>query len=214
MIWDFGGVILTSPFEAFARYERQLGIPEGSIRKINATNPDTNAWALLERSDVSLDQFAALFEGEAREILGSDGSKISGHRVIELLAGEIRPQMVEALHRCRKAGFPIACLTNNISGKKAEGDDERQRRVTEVMTIFDHVVESSKIGARKPEPAAYLATCEVLGVEPTACVFLDDLGINLKPARALGMATIKVIDPDVALDELSELLGVDLRDRA
>jgi putative hydrolase of the HAD superfamily len=211
VIWDFGGVILTSPFEAFARYEHELGLPEGLIRQVNATNPDANAWAKLERAEVSVAGFAKLFEAEARALSDHPAvTDVSGSRIVELLAGEIRPQMVEALRRCRAAGLPIACLTNNISGA-GTGDDERRAMVADVMALFDHVVESSKIGARKPEPAAYLATCELLGVEPAACVFLDDLGINLKPARALGMTTIKVIDPDDALDELSTVLGFPLR---
>jgi putative hydrolase of the HAD superfamily len=211
VIWDFGGVILTSPFEAFARYERELGIPEGFIRSVNATNPDDNAWAKLERAEVDVAGFGRLFENEAKALSKDPAvAAISGRRVIELLSGEIRPQMVEALRRCRAAGLPQACLTNNISGVGSRNVD-RQAALDDVMAIFDHVVESSKIGVRKPEPAAYLATCNLLGVEPSACVFLDDLGINLKPARALGMTTIKVIDPNVALDELSAVLGISLR---
>jgi putative hydrolase of the HAD superfamily len=211
VIWDFGGVILTSPFEAFARYERELGIPVGFIRSVNATNPDDNAWAKLERAEVDVDGFARLFEKEARTLSNDPTvSAISGARVIGLLSGDIRPQMV-ALRRCRAAELQQACLTNNISGVGTR-NAERQAAIDDVMNIFDHVVESSKIGARKPEPAAYLATCELLGIEPAGCVFLDDLGINLKPARALGMTTIKVADPSAALDELSELLALSLRD--
>jgi putative hydrolase of the HAD superfamily len=211
VIWDFGGVILTSPFEAFARYERELGIPEGFIRSVNATNPDDNAWAKLERAEVDVTGFARLFKKEANSLSNDPAvSAISGNRVIALLSGDVRPQMVEALRRCRAAGLPQACLTNNISGV-GRRDDARQREIDTVMSLFDHVVESSKIGARKPEPAAYLATCELLGVEPSVCVFLDDLGINLKPARALGMTTIKVVNPDEALDELSQVLGLELR---
>jgi putative hydrolase of the HAD superfamily len=213
VIWDFGGVILTSPFEAFARYEREIGLPDGFIRKVNATNPDDNAWAQLERNEIDVAGFGLLFESEARALSDhSATAKITGTHVIELLAGEVRPQMVEALRRCRAAGLPIACLTNNIvATNDGASATARSKQVAEVMALFDHVVESSKIGVRKPEPGAYLATCELLGVEPAACVFLDDLGINLKPARALGMTTIKVVDPDVALDELSDVLGFALR---
>jgi putative hydrolase of the HAD superfamily len=213
VIWDFGGVILTSPFEAFARYEHEIGLPEGFIRKVNATNPDGNAWAQLERNEIDVAGFGLLFESEARAISDHPAvAKVSGTHVIELLAGEIRPQMVEALRRCRAAGLPIACLTNNIVAvREHDRATARSKQVADVMALFDHVVESSKIGVRKPEPGAYLATCELLGVEPSACVFLDDLGINLKPARALGMTTIKVLDPDVALDELSGVLGFNLR---
>jgi putative hydrolase of the HAD superfamily len=212
VIWDFGGVILTSPFEAFARYEREIGLPDGFIRKVNATNPDDNAWAQLERNEVDVAGFGMLFESEARAISDHPSvTKISGEHVIALLAGEVRPQMVEALRRCRATGLPIACLTNNIVATGNDRATKRGNQIADVMSLFDHVVESSKIGVRKPEPGAYLATCELLGVEPASCVFLDDLGINLKPARALGMTTIKVVDPDDALDELSAVLGIALR---
>jgi putative hydrolase of the HAD superfamily len=217
VIWDFGGVILSSPFEAFARYEAEIGLPTGFIRTVNATNPDANAWAQFERNDVSLDEFAALFEGEAislaaaTELTPNIAGRVSGHRVIEMLSGSIRPEMVAALRACRRNGIPIACLTNNIVTGAAI-DDERSRQVAAVMSLFDHVVESSKIGARKPEPRAYEITCSLLGVSPHECVFLDDLGINLKPARALGMTTIKVVDPADALRELEAVLGFPLRD--
>jgi putative hydrolase of the HAD superfamily len=216
VIWDFGGVILSSPFEAFARYEAEVGLPSAFIRTVNASNPDDNAWAKLERADVSIDGFAELFEAEARQLGEMTGveaavtGRVSGHRVIELLSGEIRPEMVAALRACRRNGLPIACLTNNIVTKPDAPDDDRRRRVAEVMALFDHVVESSKIGARKPEPRAYEITCGLLGVSPAECVFLDDLGINLKPARALGMTTIKVVNPQNALRELEQVLGVSL----
>lgn len=211
VLWDFGGVILTSPFESFARYEREIGLPVGFIRSVNATNPLDNAWAKLERSDVDLDGFAALFETEARSLTDHpavDG--ISGHRVIQLLAGDIRPRMVEALRRCKHAGLRVACLTNNITGPAAEGTSERQVRVAEVMALFDVVVESSKVGCRKPEVRFYEIACELVGVGPQACVFLDDLGINLKPAKAMGMRTVKVTDPDDALRELEGHTGLAL----
>ena len=211
VLWDFGGVILTSPFEAFARYEVELGLPHGFIRGVNATNPDRNAWARLERSELDVAGFAAAFEVEARELDTSGAAlALSGARVIELLAGEIRPQMVAALDACKAHGLKTACLTNNVAGG-GEGPSDRKARVAEVMDRFDVVVESSKVGCRKPETRFYEIACELLGVEPADCVFLDDLGINLKPARALGMATIKVEDPDVALAELAQVLGRPVR---
>jgi putative hydrolase of the HAD superfamily len=205
VLWDFGGVILSSPFDAFARYERELGLPEGFIRRINATNPDTNAWARLERSEVDADGFAELFELEARAL----GGALSGHRVLALLAGEIRPAMVAALDAVKAAGYAIACLTNNVANGN-EGPSERRDAVAEVMARFDLVVESSKVGIRKPEPRFYEIACEQLGVTPGACVYLDDLGINLKPARAMGMTTIKVEDPTDALGQLSSILALPL----
>jgi putative hydrolase of the HAD superfamily len=210
VLWDFGGVILTSPFEAFAAYERKQNIEPGFLRRVNATNPHDNAWAKLERGEVGLDEFAALFEHEARSLdPRTEVASLSGHRVIELLAGEIRPEMVAALDACRAAGLHNACLTNNITSA-GEGSIERQARIAAVMARFDHVVESSKVGVRKPEPRFYEIACELLGVSPSECVFLDDLGINLKPARAMGMTTIKVDEPGPALTELSQVLGMAL----
>ena len=200
VLWDFGGVILTSPFEAFERYEIEAGLEPGFIRRVNATNPDANAWARLERGELDVVAFSAAFEEEARAL----GGTLSGAEVITLLAGEVRPEMVEGLRRCKAAGLGLACLTNNIADR-----DERPD-LAEVMALFDVVVESSKLGIRKPEPRFYELACEQLGVPPERCAFLDDLGINLKPAKAMGMATIKVADPLVALDELGALLGIEL----
>ena len=203
VLWDFGGVILTSPFEAFAAYERQLGLPEGFIRRVNTVNPDSNAWARLERSELDVVGFAAAFESEARDL----GGELDGGQIVGLLAGAIRPQMVAALKRLR-GSYRLACLTNNV----ANGDGgDRRPEVVEVMELFDLVVESSKVGVRKPERRFYELACEQLGVEPAECVFLDDLGVNLKPAREMGMTTIKVEDPDVALADLEQVLGVTLR---
>ncbi|MBS0222615.1 MAG: HAD-IA family hydrolase [Proteobacteria bacterium] len=209
ILWDFGGVILTSPFEAFRRYEREIGLPEDFIRSLNARNPDANAWARMERSDVSLEEFVHLFEAEALDA----GHKIDGWRVLKAISGDIRPQMVEALRRC-KATFRVACITNNM--KSGEGpamarSPDKAAAVAEVMTLFEHVIESSRLGMRKPDPRVYRHACDLLGVEPADCVYLDDLGINLKPARALGMRTIKVGDPDLAIAELEAIVGIPLR---
>jgi len=202
VLWDFGGVILSSPFEAFTAYERQRGLPEGFLRRLNATNPDTNAWARLVRSEVHLDGFAELYEAEAVEA----GHHIDAGAVLALLSGEVRPAMVQALRRIKEEGLAQACLTNNVAGTEAVRPD-----VAEVMGLFDAVLESSKLGVRKPDPAFYDLALETVGVAPTEAVFLDDLGINLKPARALGIRTIKVVDPDVALAELRDAVGFDLR---
>jgi len=201
VLWDFGGVILSSPFEAFNRYEAANGLPTDFIRSVNATNPDTNAWALLERNDVGPDEFDALFADESEAL----GHRIAGADVLGLLSGEIRPEMVMALDRVIRAGYRTACLTNNVVG------GEQRMEVGDVMVMFDHVVESSKVGCRKPEPRFYEIACELVGVEPSECVFLDDLGINLKPAKAMGMSTIKVGAAEPAITELEQVLGIALR---
>jgi len=206
VLWDFGGVILSSPFEAFGAYERQRGLPEGLIRRLNATDPDTNAWARLERSEVDLAGFAELFEAEA----AAAGHALDAREVLALLAGEVRPEMAEALRRVKAAGLRQAVLTNNIAPMDGDGDAAARPEVVEVMALFDVVVESSTAGVRKPDPRFYDLALEAVGVEPTAAVFLDDLGVNLKPARALGIRTIKVVDPADALAELEAILGFPL----
>ena len=210
VLWDFGGVILSSPFEAFRRYEAEAGLPKDFIRGLNARNPDTNAWAKMERSEVSLAGFVALFEAEAL----AHGHRLDGWRVLQSISGDIRPQMVEALRRC-KAAFRVACITNNMKAGEGPGmarSPEKAKAVAEIMALFEHVVESSRVGLRKPDPLIYRHACDLLGVAPENCIYLDDLGINLKPARAMGMRTIKVGDPDVAIAELEAMVGMPLRD--
>jgi putative hydrolase of the HAD superfamily len=198
--WDFGGVISSSPFDAFARYEQEQGLPPGFIRSINATNPDTNAWSQLERSSVTMEEFCLLFEAEA----AAAGGTLDARAVLGLLGGEVRPQMVEAVGRCRQH-VKTALLTNNFLRDESSFGHE------EMLAMFDVVVESRSAGVRKPDPRFYQLALDQLGVAPEQAVFLDDLGINLKPARALGMHTIKVVDPDAALDDLEALVGFTLR---
>jgi putative hydrolase of the HAD superfamily len=204
VMFDFGGVISSSPFEAFEHLETERGLPRGFIRTVNATNPDDNAWARLERGEVGVALFGELWAAEAQALGGHD---IDGRLVLERLAGEIRPKMVEAIRRCGEV-FKTACLTNNFVRAEAELSAE----VAGVYALFDAVLESRVLGVRKPDPRFYELACEALGVEPHEAVFLDDLGINLKPARALGMHTIKVTDPDQALAELGRVTGLSLTD--
>jgi putative hydrolase of the HAD superfamily len=200
VLWDFGGVILTSPFEAFARYERDRGLPSDFIRLVNSTNPDTNAWARLERSELTGAEFDAAFARESAAL----GHEVPGRDILAVLFGDVRPEMVAALDAVNAAGLVTACLTNNVSGEYHRPD------VDAVMRRFNVVVESSKVGVRKPEPRFYEIACELLAVTPAECVFLDDLGINLKPAKAMGMTTIKVGDPATAIADLEAVLGLDL----
>ncbi len=196
----FARVLSTSPFDAFARYERDAGLPAGFLRSVNATDPHTNAWARLERAELDLDGFDAAFAEESDRL----GHRVPGADVLALLAGDVRPEMVEAVRRCGER-LATALLTNNVLGSMADP------RVDELLALFDVVVESSVVGVRKPEPRFYELACEQLGIEPADAVFLDDLGINLKPARAMGMTTIKVDDPNIALGELEAIVGFSLR---
>ncbi len=199
VLWDFGGVITSSPFEAFARYEAANGLPHGFIRGLNATNPDDNAWAHFERGALDIDEFARHFEAEA----AAAGGTLDARSVVVALRGEVRPAMVEAVRRCRDR-MKTALLTNNfvVAGREVDHGD--------ILELFDVVVESSRAGTRKPDPRFYTTACELIGIHPSEAVFLDDLGINLKPAAALGMRTIKVVDPTAALAELESLVGFPL----
>lgn len=200
VFWDFGGVILSSPFDAFNAYERQHGLPIDFIRTINSRHPDTNAWALIERREVDSIQFDALFAKESE----AAGHLVPGLDVLGMLSGSVRPEMVTALDRVIEAGYITACLTNNVS------TDHSRAEVDAVMERFHHVIESSKVGCRKPEPEFYEIACATVGVEPHEVVFLDDLGINLKPAKAMGMTTIKVLNVAQAIFALEAALSIRL----
>lgn len=205
VLWDFGGVLSASPFEAFAGYERLRGLPEGFLRRVNSVNPDDNAWARLERAEISAAGFDAAFEQES----GALGHAVPGRHILPLLFGEIRPAMVAALRACKEAGFKVGCITNNVGDVGPETvSAERAAQWRAVAALFDSVVESSRVGVRKPEPAIYRMASERLGVAPDEAVYLDDLGINLKPARAMGMRTIKVSDAGIALRELALVTGL------
>ncbi len=209
VLFDFGGVILTSPFEAFAAYEREMGLPVDLIRTINSTNPDRNAWALFERGDVDVAGFVERFEAEAAAL----GQEVEGRVILELIKGSVRPEMVEVLRRVSAAGYVTACLTNNFRGSNADADvagGSGRPDVDEVMALFDHVVESSRVGVRKPEVGFYEIALDLVQAPPERCVFLDDLGVNLKPARAMGMTTIKVVDAASAIVELEGHLDMTL----
>ena len=209
VFWDFGGVVLTSPFDAFRAYEAVNGLPRDFIRGVNARNPDANAWAKLERSEVDIETFCRLFEAEAVAL----GHRVPGEDVLAMLSGEVRPEMELALQRL-KPNYKLACLTNNVakgSGPGMAATAEKAARIEAIMALFDAVVESSKVGVRKPEPLFYETAYEMVAVAPHEVVFLDDLGINLKPARAMGMHTIKVEDPADALAELEAVLDYPLR---
>jgi putative hydrolase of the HAD superfamily len=205
VIWDFGGVLTSSPFEAFARFERERGFPNDIIRRTNAANHLENAWAKFERAEIDVDTFDRLF---AAESLALGGAEVRGQEVLPLLAGDLRPEMVEALKRIGE-NFKTGCITNNLPAN-AIGSGEGRFYVAEVMALFDHVIESAKIGLRKPDPRIYRMMVEALGVDPTNCIYLDDIGVNLKPAREMGMTTIKVVSAAQAIAELEAATGLRL----
>jgi putative hydrolase of the HAD superfamily len=205
VIFDFGGVFTTSPFEAFARYERERGLPENLIKQINGANYLENAWARFERAEIDLDTFDKLFAEEAR----AHGHHVPGKDIIALLAGDFRPEMLEALKRI-KSKYKTGCITNNVPSNQTGSADGRTLYAREIMALFDHLIESSKVNLRKPDPRIYQMMCDTLGVKPEACIYLDDLGVNLKPARMLGMHTIKVESGAQAIAALEAATGMNL----
>ena len=207
VIWDFGGVLTTSPFEAFTRFEKERGLPADIIRRTNAANHFENAWAKFERAEVDLATFDTLFAAESLAL----GAEVRGRDVVPLLSGDPRPEMVEALQRAKKR-FKTGCITNNLPANAIGSSGGRALYVAETMALFDHVIESAKIGLRKPDPRIYRMMADALGVDPKNCVYLDDLGVNLKPAREMGMTTIKVIDAPQAIRELQAATGLALDD--
>jgi putative hydrolase of the HAD superfamily len=209
VIFDFGGVITSSPFEAFNRLEVERGLPRDSIRQVNAINRDDNAWAEFERAEIDADGFDAAFAAEAAAL----GHTLDGASVIACLAGDVRPQMVAALDTLKAEGFGIGCITNNVKagrGAAMARSADKALQIESIMARFDHVIESSKAGVRKPDPRIYLMMCEALGVKPAQCIYLDDLGINCKPAAVLGMRAIKVTSGEQALKELGDILNLPL----
>jgi putative hydrolase of the HAD superfamily len=206
VIWDFGGVLTTSPFEAFARFERERGLPIDIIRRTNAANHLENAWAKFERAEVDIEMFDQLFAAESLAL----GAEVRGKDVLPLLAGDLRLEMVEALKRIGSK-FKTGCITNNLPANAIGSKGGRSLYVAEVMALFDHIIESAKIGLRKPDPRIYQMMVEALNVDPKNCVYLDDLGVNLKPAREMGMTTIKVVSAPQAIAELEAATGLTLR---
>src|SRR3977135_10049 len=206
VIWDFGGGLTTSPFEAFARFEIERGLPADIIRRTNASNHWENAWAKFERAEVGLEIFDQLFAEESLAL----GAEVRGKDVLPLLSGDLRPEMVDA-RRVVKSRFKTGCITNNLPANAIGSGGGRSMYVAEVMALFDHIIESAKIGLRKPDPRIYRMMTEALGVDPRACVYLDDLGVNLKPAREMGMTTIKVLNAAQAITELEAATGLALR---
>ncbi|WP_167407183.1 HAD-IA family hydrolase [Bradyrhizobium forestalis] len=205
VIFDFGGVLTSSPFEAFARFETERGLPIDIIRRTNAANHLENAWAKFERAEVDIETFDELFAAESLAL----GAEVRGRDVLPLLQGDLRPEMVEALKRI-KAQLKTGCITNNLPANAIGSMTGRSLYIAEVMVLFDHVIESAKIGLRKPDPRIYRMMVETLKVDPNSCVYLDDLGVNLKPAREMGMTTIKVTSGTQAIADLEKATGLRL----
>lgn len=210
VIFDFGGVFTTSPVENFAAYEKAHDLPDRFIGGVIKTRINDGAFAQFERAEISRPEFDIAFADETR----AAGHEVRGEALLSLLALEVYPEMIDALRRVKDCGFKTGCITNNMPSHDSEtmvSDPKAMEVVAETFALFDHVIESSKVGIRKPEPRIYELMCEALGVAPEQCVFIDDLGVNLKPARAMGMTTIKAPYGDVtpAIKALYEALSID-----
>lgn len=205
IFWDFGGVITSSPFEAFKKFEIENDLPENFLRKVNSTNPQNNAWALLEQSKINQMEFNDLFFQESSEL----GFGVNGLKVLDLLEGDLRLGMVDIIKILKKMNFIQACLTNNfIPDNDNQPDMMDLNKKNEVFNLFDFIFESKEIGLRKPDQAFYDYVLEKVDIPPEKIIFLDDLGINLKPAKAMGMTTIKVISESQAKEDLERILKI------
>ena len=203
IIFDFGGVVTNSPIEGFKKLEDTYGYAKGLITSINMNNPNNNAWAQSERGEINIDTFLSQFEKEALEI----GQKINANEILMQLYGSMRPIMVNKIISLAKSKkYKLICLTNVLKGIKKFMPKEREEAVNNIMSYFDVIYESYKIGMRKPESRIYEYIIENLAIIPNETVFLDDLGMNLKTAKKLGINTIKVVDPEESIKELDLLL--------
>ena len=202
VVFDIGGVVQDSPLEAIARYERDHGLPAHAINRAVVASGEHGAWSRLERGELTVEGWCAPFEAECR----AHGVTVSTARLMQYIAeaGRERPEMLRAVRRLREAGLRVGALTNNWATAEVPAAPHPIGR------HFDVLVESRAVGMRKPDPRIYRLVCERLGVEPPQAAFLDDIGANLKSARALGMHTIKVTAPAQALRELGALVGLEL----
>ena len=214
IIFDLGGVVLGSPLHAIAAYEREIGLPANFVNHVVADTAPSGAWSRLERGEISMETFYTDFEADCQ----AAGQTLSARTMFERMALEAlpRPIMIEAIRRIRAEGLLAGALTNNWAneddGQENEADGPTGDGTRALADLFDVFVESSVEGLRKPDPRIYSLACERLGVELNEAVFLDDIGTNLKAARALGMTTIKVNTPEQALEELSAVIELKLTD--
>ena len=197
VVFDLGGVVFESPLEVIAMYEEDHGIATGTINRAVVDSGTSGAWARYERGEIAYGEFRVRFMEECA---------VAGGEVnVDALMAQIeeatvpRPSMLETIAAVRETGRLVAALTNNWTPLGASGFTDR----------FDVVVESSVEGVRKPQPRIYELVLERLGIDATSALFLDDIGANLKPARAMGMATIKVVTVEAAIADMWRVLGDD-----
>jgi putative hydrolase of the HAD superfamily len=204
VLFDLGGVVLGSPLHAIARYERDCGIPAGFINRVVMTTAPGGAWHRLERGELLVEAFVPEFEADC---LAAGQTVAVGPMMAAIqVESQPRPSMLAAIRALKERGLRVGALTNNWASDETAAD-RAERMGLELREHFHAFVESAVVGLRKPDPRIYQLACRELGVTPERTVFLDDIGANLKAARALGMHTIKVVAPEQALTELAEAVG-------
>ena len=201
IIFDFGGVVTDSPIEGFKNLEEHYGISKGTISSIVMTNQDNNAWAKSERGEINIDTFIKEFNQEALNL----GFKLDATNILKQLYGPLRPIMVEKIISLSK-NFQLICLTNVLKDVHIFSNEKRILEVKNILNYFDKIYESYKIGMRKPEKRIYEHVLNDLNIKPENTIFLDDLGMNLKTAKLLGIHTIKVVNPIKAIKELDNMI--------
>ncbi|CAJ1381496.1 unnamed protein product [Effrenium voratum] len=202
VIFDIGGVVIDSPINAIRDFCQKR-----QIQDLNRFLFSSQAWAALERGRLDWKDFPEAVLRECQE-QGHDGAQLGleGWQALQLAivegGGAPRPAMLHAIDRLRQSGFTVAALTNNF----AEGSAALGR----LPLLFDHFIESSASGMRKPEPRFYEHALRVIGCEPNEAIFLDDIGKNLKPAAEMGIFTIHVQNShsEQHLEALRKLQGV------
>ncbi|CAK9109966.1 unnamed protein product [Durusdinium trenchii] len=205
VIFDVGGVVADSPINAIREFCR--------ARQIEDLNPflfSSSAWHRLERDQLAWTDFpeAALAECRERQFQPGVALGVEGWRdlqkVIKSGYAQLRPEMLEAIHRLRQAGFVVCALTNNFAEAKGSAAAEALARF---RSLFDHFIESASSGMRKPEVAFYQHALQTIGCRAEEAIFLDDIGKNLKPAAAMGIWTIHVENgrPKQYLEALQKL---------
>jgi putative hydrolase of the HAD superfamily len=201
VLFDLGGVVVGSPLDAIAAYEAAEGITPGFINRVVVATGPGGAWSRLERGELTLEAFFPAFDADCAAAGCTISARALMARVAEVTVP--RPQMIEAIRRIRARGLATGAITNNwITEDEGTGA---------LRGYFDVFVESAVVGVRKPDPRIFEMACRELAIAPHDAVFLDDIGMNVKAARALGMATIKVGEPSAALAELETLLGFPVR---
>lgn len=204
VVCDFGGVLTTPLFEAFAKIQEEFGIePEdlGAAMQLLSERNGENPLFPLERGEVSEDAFLAELGGALEELLGRE-THVHRFRMALFEGLDPNPPMIELMRELRGRGLRMAMLTNNVREW-----EPLWRAMLPVDEIFEEVVDSGFVGHRKPERRIYEITVERIGVPFERCLFVDDLEPNIAAAAALGMRCVRFEDNEQAIPAIRAALG-------